>query len=98
MTRRECFPLGLALLGNACRRVKSVGYPGYALIATSGEKSVAVLDLMQFRLGKSIGLPAEPTAIVSAASGGRAYVLTLGRQRSCFERGLAGGRIGPVCP
>jgi hypothetical protein len=64
MTRRRCLLLGRA------------GYPGYALIATSGEKSVAVLDLMLFRLLKNIPLAAEPTAIVSSTAPGRAYVLT----------------------
>jgi hypothetical protein len=76
MTRRSWFLLGSALLGNACRRRKGAGYPGYALIATSGEKSVAVLDLTLFRLWKSISLPAEPTAILSGTAPGRAYVLT----------------------
>jgi hypothetical protein len=76
VTRRQWFLLGSALLGNACRRVKSAGYPGYALIATSGEKSVAVLDLMLFRLWKNIPLAAEPTAILSGTAPGRAYVLT----------------------
>src|SRR5947209_5808653 len=76
MTRRRWFLLGSALLGNACRRKKSAGYRGYALIATSGEKSVAVLDLTLFRLWKSIPLSAEPTAILSGIAPGRAYVLT----------------------
>ena len=67
---------GIASLATACRRKRSGGYPGYALIATSGEKSVAVLDLMLFRLLKSIPLPAEPTAILSGAVPGRSYVLT----------------------
>lgn len=75
-TRRQWFVSGIFPLVSACRRRKSVGYSGYALIATSGEKSVAVLDLMRFRLEKSIPLPAEPTAIVSSPSSGRAYVLT----------------------
>ena len=76
VTRRQWFLLGGALLGHACRRVKSAAYPGYALIATSGEKSVAVLDLMQFRLWKNVPLAAEPTAILSGTAPGRAYVLT----------------------
>ncbi|MBV9938266.1 MAG: hypothetical protein JO150_07185 [Acidobacteriaceae bacterium] len=75
-TRRQWFISGGLSFLSACRRGKSAGYPGYALIATSGEKSVAVLDLMRFRLEKSIGLPAEPTAIVSTPSSDRAYVLT----------------------
>ena len=76
VTRRECFLLGGTLLGSACSRKKGTGYPGYALIATSGEKSVAVLDLMRFRLWKNIPLAAEPTAILSGTASGRAYVLT----------------------
>ena len=76
MSRRQWLLLGSATLANACRRGRSGGYPGYALIATSGEKSVAVLDLMLFRLSKNIPLAAEPTAILSGAAPGRAYVLT----------------------
>ena len=75
-TRRQWFMLGSALFANACHRRRAGGYEGYALIATSGEKSVAVLDLMLFRLLKSIPLPAEPTAILSGAAPGRSYVLT----------------------
>ena len=46
------------------------------MIATSGEKSLAVLDLMLFQLAKTIPLPAEPTAIVAGAASNRSYVLT----------------------
>lgn len=37
---------------------------------------MAVLDLMLFRLSKSIPLAAEPTAILSGAAPGRSYILT----------------------
>ncbi len=76
MTRRQWFLPASLLLGSACRRQRIAGYPGYALIATAGEKSVAVLDLMRFRLWKNIPLAAEPTAVLSGPAPGRAYVLT----------------------
>ncbi len=75
VTRRSWLLAGVSFV-SACRRKKNGGYAGYALIATSGERSVAVLDLMRFRLAKSIPLPAEPTAILASAASGRSYVLT----------------------
>ena len=46
MTRREWLALGgSALVGSGCGRRKGTGYPGYALVATSGEDSLAVVDL-----------------------------------------------------
>lgn len=68
---------GLALAAS-CTRKKVGGYPGYALVATAGEDSLAVVDLMSFQLWKRVGLDAAPTAVVSSPDGRRNYVLTPG--------------------
>jgi DNA-binding beta-propeller fold protein YncE len=74
-SRRGCLALGAALLSEACARRKGAGYPGYALVSTAGEDSVAVIDLTGFRLVRSIPLGAPPSAAIPAA-GGYSYVLT----------------------
>lgn len=76
MTRRDWLILSTALLPGACSRRKGAGYFGYALIATAGENSLAVVDLTAFRLLKSIPLGAPPTAVVPAAGAQYSYVLT----------------------
>lgn len=58
----------------ACGRRKATGYPGFALIATAGSSSVAAVDLMSFRLTKTIPLHAPPARIIAAED--RSYVLT----------------------
>lgn len=70
-TRREW--LAFAAL-TACGRRKAGGYPGYALVATAGENSVAAVDLEEFRLAKQIDLGASPTSVVAAED--RSFVLT----------------------
>jgi hypothetical protein len=70
-TRREW--LAFAAL-SACGRKKATGYPGYALVATAGENSVAAVDLTNFQLAKQIELGASPTAVVAAQD--RSLVLT----------------------
>src|SRR5581483_4292684 len=55
LTRRQWLASsGLSLL-TSCRRAKATGYPGYALIATSGDKSLGVVDLASFSLTPSTG-------------------------------------------
>jgi len=76
MTRRDALTLGLALFSSACSRAKRSGYSGYALIATSGENSLAVVDLTNFRLLKNISLGAAPTAVLPADTTRESYVLT----------------------
>jgi WD40 repeat protein len=76
ITRREWIAGTGVLLSSACGRPKGTGYAGYALIATSGEDSVAVVDLTAFRLLKAIRLGAQPTAVLPAGSSGHSYVLT----------------------
>jgi YVTN family beta-propeller protein len=76
MTRRDLI-LGVPLLlSSGCGRSKGSGYSGYALIATSGEDSLGVVDLTAFRLLPTIPLGAPPTAVISAPSIGCSYVLT----------------------
>lgn len=76
LTRRQWLACsGLSLL-TACRRAKATGYPGYALIATSGDKSLGVVDLTSFSLKPAIPLGAAPTAVVPHPSGDRSYILT----------------------
>jgi DNA-binding beta-propeller fold protein YncE len=75
MTRRDWLATASALFTSACGRAKRSGYSGYALIATSGENSLAVVDLTTFRLIKNIRLGASPTAVI-AGSLNRSYVLT----------------------
>lgn len=64
------------VVAGACGRKKGTGYDGYALIATSGDDSLAVVDLTSFRLLKPVGLGAPPTAVVAGPFDGRSYVLT----------------------
>ena len=58
LSRREWLASGTALLASACTHRKASGYPGYALVATSGENSVAAVDLNRFQLVKKIDLNA----------------------------------------
>ncbi len=74
MTRRDCLTIGAAMLSAACTPVKRTGYLGYALIATSGENALAVVDLAAFRLFKTIPLNGAPTAVVPGPR--QIYVLT----------------------
>jgi DNA-binding beta-propeller fold protein YncE len=76
MTRRDCLTLGTALFSAACTPAKRTGYLGYALIATSGENSLAVVDLATFRLLKTVPLGAAPSAVIPATFSNQNYVLT----------------------
>lgn len=76
MTRRRWMALSGVVLAGACSRKKATGYKGYALIATSGDDSLAVVDLTAFKLLKPIHLGAPPTAVVPGPLDGHTYVLT----------------------
>ena len=65
ITRREWL-LGSLALG-ACGRKKATGFPGYALVSTAGENSLAVVDLTVFQLVRQIGLEAAPAMVLSAS-------------------------------
>jgi DNA-binding beta-propeller fold protein YncE len=75
MTRRDWLASALALFPSACARARRTGYLGYALIATSGENSLAVVDLITFSLLKNIHLGAAPTAVITGIAG-ESYALT----------------------
>lgn len=72
ITRRE-WALGFVVIAG-CSRKKATAFPGYALISTAGENSVAVVDLTLFRLVKQIDVGAPPAAVV--ADSDRSFVLT----------------------
>jgi YVTN family beta-propeller protein len=67
---------GGVVFAGACSRKKGTGYEGYALIATSGDNSLAVVDLAAFKLLKPIPLGAPPTAVIAGPLDGPSYVLT----------------------
>src|SRR5207248_2191628 len=76
MTRRQWIALSGLVLAGACSRKKGTGYDGYALIATSGDDSLAVVDLTVFKLLKPVFLGAPPTAVVARPLDDRSYILT----------------------
>src|SRR4051812_9565442 len=76
VTRREWLAVGGGAALAGCGRKKGSGYQGYALVAAAGEKAISVVDLLQFRLIRSIPLDSAPTAIVPAPGYRRIYVLT----------------------
>jgi DNA-binding beta-propeller fold protein YncE len=76
MTRRQCLAWSGTVLWAACGRKKGSGYPGYAVIAASGDKSIAVIDLLAFRLTETIPLDSAPSLILSSPRSNKLYVLT----------------------
>lgn len=76
MTRRDWIAASGLAIASACGRPKGAGYAGYALVATSGDNSLAVIDLSTFKLLKPIPLSGKPTAVLPAKSPGQSYVLT----------------------
>src|SRR5881227_776071 len=76
MTRREWLAVSGAAALSSCGRKKGTGYQGYALVAAAGEKAISVVDLLRFRLVRTIPLNAAPAAIVPAPDYRRIYVLT----------------------
>jgi YVTN family beta-propeller protein len=50
----------------ACGRRKATGFQGYCFVANHDGRSVAVVDLSNFRLRKHIGLDAAPNAVLAA--------------------------------
>src|SRR5436305_5460999 len=76
VTRREWLTVGGAAVLSGCGRKKGSGYQGYALVAAAGEKAISVVDLLRFRLVRTVPLNAAPAAIVPAPDYRRIYVLT----------------------
>ncbi len=76
MTRRDLLALGGMVFASACGPKKRTGYPGYVLIATSGEESLAVVDLTAFQLLDAVPLGAPPTAVIPGGPANHSYVLT----------------------
>ena len=72
MTRRAWSLSFLAAA--ACTRKGPRGFPGYALVSTAGENSVAVVDLAAFRLARKIDVGAPPATV--AIGSDRSFVLT----------------------
>jgi YVTN family beta-propeller protein len=76
MTRREWLAASGLIVAAGCGRKKGTGFPGYAMIATSGDSSLTAVDLTAFRLKKTIPLAAPPTAVIPSRTPGWSYVLT----------------------
>lgn len=66
MTTRRQF-LWLASLAG-CRRRRSTGFPGYALVGSPEDCSVAAVDLNAFAFARRIPLPAPPAALLAHPS------------------------------
>ncbi len=62
-------------LSASCGRRKGAGFEGYALISNAGDRSLAVVDLTQFRLLRAIPL-GEPASNVLLGRDGESFVLT----------------------
>src|SRR4051812_9943250 len=76
VTHREWLAVSGASALSSCGRKKGTGYQGYALVAAAGEKAISVVDLLRFRLTRTIPLDSAPTAVVPGPGYRRIYVLT----------------------
>ncbi|MCS7314586.1 MAG: hypothetical protein RMI94_02080 [Bryobacterales bacterium] len=74
MTSRRQF-LWLASLA-ACRRRRSTGFPGYAVVSSPQDRSVSVVDLDVFALARRIPLPAPPRDVLAHPALPLAWVLS----------------------
>jgi DNA-binding beta-propeller fold protein YncE len=75
-TRRRCLTFAAFSIAAACGPKKGTGYPGYALIANSGDTTLAVVDLLSFKLLRPIPLGAAASAVIPGPGGKRTYILT----------------------
>ncbi len=73
MTRRAF--LALAPVA-ACSRRGEAGFPGVVFVANEEGRSIAVVDLMKFRVRSEIALEADPTAVISHPRRPAVYALT----------------------
>jgi DNA-binding beta-propeller fold protein YncE len=74
LSRREWLAAGTAAFTGACGRKVGAGFAGYALIATSGEHDISVVDLDRFRLFKQVAVGGSPSAVIDGLQAN--YVLT----------------------
>ena len=58
-----------------CGRKKGRGFPGYALVASAGERALAAVDLTVFAVARQIGLEAAAGAVIAHPVRPAAYVL-----------------------
>jgi YVTN family beta-propeller protein len=72
-TRRALLAGAAALTG--CARRKSRGFPGYALVANAGARTLAAVDLNTFALVKQIGLESAPRDVLANPQRPGVYVL-----------------------
>jgi DNA-binding beta-propeller fold protein YncE len=61
---RRTLLLSPALALAACRKPKATRFPGYCFVANQDGRSVAVVDLSNFRVRKQIHLDAAPTVVL----------------------------------
>jgi DNA-binding beta-propeller fold protein YncE len=64
-----------ATITGACSRPKATGYRGYCFVANQGSRSIAVVDLTQFRVRRQVALDAAPSLVLPHPSAARVYVL-----------------------
>jgi DNA-binding beta-propeller fold protein YncE len=74
LTRRGLLAGGAFAIASACGRSRATGYPGYALVSTAGENSIAAVDLNSFQVTKKIRLNASPSVVI--ADSRQVYALT----------------------
>lgn len=75
LTRRQWLTATGLAISSACTPKPRTGYRGYALIADTGDHSIAVVDLTAFRLIKQIALRAAASDIIACGQG-RSLALT----------------------
>lgn len=71
---RRNWLLGSTLLA-ACARRKATGFQGYCLVANQEGRTLAVVDLTNFRVRRQIALDAPPSAVLSHPRKPKAFVL-----------------------
>jgi hypothetical protein len=88
LTRREWLAASACLFSGftACRPNKATGYPGYALVSTSADNSLGVVDLANFSLQNPIGLSAPPAAVIPGRNASYALTPTSGSIHAIDDR------------
>ena len=73
MTRRALLASSAGLA--ACARRKATGFRGFCFVANQASRSIAVVDLTNFRVRKHIALGTAPSAVLAHPTEGKVYVL-----------------------